>query len=143
MTDLSDFIPTEDTEDTIVVELVNPTNGKPLYNEDDTPMTITVYKRESGVYNYALRKVVNDKIALAKSEAEEEVSEEELFIKGYEFSEDSILDLFAKTTKDWNLTFGGEKPKFSFEVARKVYKAQFIRDQVDEAFSKDSDFSKA
>ena len=54
------------------------------------------------------------------------------------------LELISKATKDWNITFDGEQPKFSPELAIKVYDEIFwIRDQIEEAISNSLDFTRA
>jgi len=102
--DLSKTIPTNDT---IVVELEF--NGEVIKNDDGTPMTIEVYLPHSKEYRTA-RHGQTDTLIEKKTERLKSAEAEEL---GVEF--------LAKTTKDWNITFGGEKPKLTVVKAKEVY----------------------
>ena len=102
--DLSKTIPANNT---IVVELEF--NGEVLKNDDDTPMTIEVYLPHSKEYR-AARHGQADVLIEKKTERIKSAEAEEL---GIEF--------LAKTTKSWDITFGGEKPKFSVGKAKEIY----------------------
>lgn len=102
--DLSKTIPTNDT---IVVELEF--NGEVLKNDDDTPMTIEVYLPHSKEYR-AARHGQADILIEKKTERLKSAEAEEL---GVEF--------LAKTTKDWNITFDGKKPKLTVAKAKEIY----------------------
>jgi hypothetical protein len=54
------------------------------------------------------------------------------------------LDSLVKTTKDWNITFSGEKPKLSPDKAREVYdKVFWIKAQIEQASEEALGFMKA
>lgn len=102
--DLQNTIPANDT---VVVELEF--NGETLMNDDGSPMTIEVYLPHSKEYRKCRHEQADTLIAkqadrLKSAEAEE---------LGVEF--------LAKTTKTWNITFGGKKPKFSTSKAKEIY----------------------
>jgi len=53
------------------------------------------------------------------------------------------LELLAKTTKEWNLTFDGEQPKFTVAKAKAIYSEVFwLREQIEEALNTSLDFMK-
>ena len=57
--------------------------------------------------------------------------------------EDAGMELLAKTTKEWNITFGGEQPKFTVAKAKAIYSEVFwLREQIEEALNNSLDFMK-
>lgn len=119
--DLSKTIPTNDT---IVVELEF--NGEVLKNDDDTPMTIEVYLPHSKEYR-AARHSQADILIEKKTERLKSAEAEEL---GVEF--------LAKTTKAWDITFDGKKPKLTVAKAKEIYSTvlwvgDLILEKVEEA----------
>jgi hypothetical protein len=58
--------------------------------------------------------------------------------------EEATLEALAKTTKEWNITYGGELPKLTLAKAREVYEDVFwIRSQIEGAIEDSLDFMKA
>jgi len=131
--DLKNLTPTSDTVD---VTIVHPTSFDVLTNDDDTPMVITVYAPHSKEYKAAVHEQTNKRLKQAQNKKKVEITAEDL--------EDATLDLLAKTTKGWKITYGGSKPKFSIAKAKEIYAEVFwIRDQIEEAVANSLDFTKA
>jgi len=131
--DLKNLTPTSDTVD---VTIVHPTSFDVLNNDDDTPMVITVYAPHSKEYKAAVHEQTNKRLKQAQNKKKVEITAEDL--------EDATLDLLAKTTKGWKITYGGSKPKFSIAKAKEIYAEVFwIRDQIEEAVANSLDFTKA
>jgi hypothetical protein len=132
MSDLNDLIPTSDT---IEVVLKHPKTGEILTNDDDgSPMTITVYANYTKEYKSVVYKLANERIK-QKQEGIENLDFEEL--------EKASIELFAGVTKGWNITFNGEKPKFTTKKAKELYEKIFwIKPQVEEALADSEDFTK-
>ena len=125
--DLSKTIPTKDT---IVVELEF--NGEVLKNDDDTPMTIEVYLPHSKEYRKA-RHDQADTLIEKKTERLKSAEAEEL---GVEF--------LAKTTKAWNITFDGKKPKLTVAKAKEIYSTVlWVGDLILEKVEESKGFTKA
>jgi len=131
--DLKDLTPSSDTVD---VTIVHPTTFDTLNNDDDTPMVITVYAPHSKEYKAAVHEQTNKRLKQAQSKKKVDITAEDL--------EEATLELLAKTTKGWKITYGGSKPKFSTSKAREIYTEVFwIRDQIEEATANSLNFTKA
>jgi hypothetical protein len=131
--DLKDLTPTSDTVD---VNIVHPTTLEPLLNDNSDPMVITMYAPHSKEYKAAVHEQTNKRLKQAQSKKKVDLTAEDI--------EDATLDLFAKTTKSWNITYDGEEPNFSVSKAKEIYSEVFwIRDQIDEAVSNSLNFKKA
>ena len=131
--DLKDLTPTSDTVD---VNIVHPTTLEPLLNDNSDPMVITMYAPHSKEYKAAVHEQTNKRLKQAQSKKKVDLTAEDI--------EDATLDLFAKTTKSWNITYDGEEPNFSVSKAKEIYSEVFwIRDQIDEAMSNSLNFKKA
>jgi len=131
--DLKDLTPTSDTVD---VNIVHPTTLEPLLNDNSDPMVITMYAPHSKEYKAAIHEQTNKRLKQAQSKKKVDLTAEDI--------EDATLDLFAKTTKSWNITYDGEEPNFSVSKAKEIYSEVFwIRDQIDEAVSNSLNFKKA
>jgi len=129
--DLKDLKPKSDTVD---VEIVHPSTMEPLKNEDGSIMTITMYAPHSKEYKEVIHEQTNKRLKQSAKNKKVEITAEEL--------EKTGLLLLAKTTKKWNITFGGEQPKFSVDKAVDIYDEVFwIRDQIEEAVSDSLDFT--
>lgn len=130
--DLKDLTPKEDT---IVVELKHPTTGEVLTNEDDSPMTISRYAPHSKQYKRVVNEETNKKLRAVQSKKKNFLTAEEL--------EETNIKLLAETTFDWNITYGGEQPKFSESTAKELYREVFwIKEQLEEAEQDYLDFTK-
>jgi len=131
--DLKDLTPTSDTVD---VNIVHPTTLEPLLNDNSDPMVITMYAPHSKEYKAAIHEQTNKRLKQAQSKKKVDLTAEDI--------EEATLDLFAKTTKSWNITYDGEEPNFSVSKAKEIYSEVFwIRDQIDEAVSNSLNFKKA
>jgi len=102
--DLKDLTPTSDTVD---VNIVHPTTLEPLLNDNSDPMVITMYAPHSKEYKAAIHEQTNKRLKQAQSKKKVDLTAEDI--------EEATLDLFAKTTKSWNITYDGEEPEFLCE----------------------------
>ena len=58
--------------------------------------------------------------------------------------EEATLTLLSKITVEWNITYGGEKPKLTVTKAKELYDEVFwIKDQIEGALADSLDFTKA
>ena len=131
--DLMDLKPTSETVDVL---LKHPTTFEPLTNEDGYLMSITVYAPHSKEYKSAVHEQTNKRIKQSQSKKKVEFTSEDL--------EEATLELLAKATKGWKITYGGVKPQFSVPKAKEVYAEVFwIKDQIEEAVADSLDFTKA
>ena len=130
--DLKDLTPSSDT---VEVTVVHPTTYEPLTNEDGSEMIITIYAPYSKEYKAAVHEQTNRRLKQAQGKKKMEFTAEDL--------EEATLELLAKTTKDWKITYGGKKPKFSVDTAKEIYAEVFwIKDQIEEAVTNSLDFTK-
>ena len=130
--DLKDLTPSSDT---VEVTIVHPTSYEPLTNEDGSSMVITMYAPHSKEYKAAMHEQTNRRLKQAQSKKKMEITAEDL--------EAATIELLAKTTKDWKITFGGVKPKFNVDKAKEIYEEVFwIKDQIEEALGNSLDFTK-
>jgi hypothetical protein len=129
--DLQDLTPSTDT---IEVTLLHPNTDEVLKNDDKTPMVITLYAPHSKVYKSAMHEQTNKQLKKVRSGKKDlDVTAEDI--------EQSSLDVLAKATKEWNITYKGETPKLS--KAKEVYEEVFwIKDQIEEALKTSLDFTK-
>ena len=128
--DLKDLTPKSDT---IEVEIKHPITGEALKNDDDTPMTITLHATHSKEYKSVMHEQTNRRLKAASATGKVDITSEEL--------EENTLEVLAKATKSWNLTFGGENPELTVDEAKKLYTEVFwIKDQLDEGISNSMGF---
>ena len=129
--DLLDLTPTTDT---IEITLKHPNTDEVLKNGDKTLMTITMYAPHSKVYKSAMHEQTNKQIKKARGGKKDlDITAEEI--------EQSSLDVLAKATKDWNITYKGGVP--DVKKAKEVYEEVFwIKDQIEEALKTSLDFTK-
>jgi len=133
MTDLIDLTPKSEE---LVVALKHPATGEVLKNEDGSDMTITVFAPYSKEYKKVLHEMTNKRLKKLQGKGAKEITAEEL--------DEISLDSLAKTTKEWNITFSGEKPKLSLAKAREIYERVFwIKAQIEEASEEALGFMKA
>ena len=132
--DLMDLTPKTDT---IVVTIKHHTTEEPLLNEDGSPMTITVYAPYTKEYKTVVHGIANKRLqAASKNKKSLDYTMEEL--------EAATLESLAKTTKEWNITYGGEVPKLTEAKAKEVYdKVFWIKAQIEGAVDTSLDFMKA
>jgi hypothetical protein len=123
MADLASMIPTDDT---ITVELKHPVTEDALVKDDGKPMTITVYAPHSSIYKTQMHEQTNKRIQKAAKGKKVTFTAEEL--------ENAMLELLAKTTKDWSIQLNGKSPKYSVAEAMDLYaKLPWLKQQVLEA----------
>ena len=123
MADLFQMIPTDDT---ITVELKHPVTEDTLVKDDGKPMTITVYAPHSSIYKTQMHEQTNKRIQKAAKGKKVTFTAEEL--------ENAMLELLAKTTKDWSIQLNNKSPKYSVAEAMDLYaKLPWLKQQVLEA----------
>lgn len=124
--DLMNLIPTTD-EITVVIK--HPSTYDVLLNDDGSEMTITVFAPYSKEYKAAVHEQTNIRLKQMQAKGNRNsnvITAEEL--------EKATIKMLAKTTKDWNITFDGKKPKFTVDAAKKLYEdVYWIKDQIEEA----------
>jgi hypothetical protein len=123
--DLNNLVPQENT---VTIPLVF--KGEVVKNDDGSDMTVTVY----GPWTKQYRSSGFD---LASKRLRENKGEELTFDQ----FEESSVELLAKVTADWNITYGGEKPEFTVEKAKEVYSHIFwIKPLLEQEINKAGDF---
>ena len=131
-----DLINLKPTSDTVEVALVHPNTGAALKNDDKTPMTITVYASHSKEHKAVLHEQTNKRLKAMQSGKKQDFTAQDI--------EEATLTLLSKVTADWNITYGGEKPKLSVAKAKDIYEEVFwIKDQIEGALADSLDFTKA
>ena len=131
--DLKELTPKSDE---IVVVIKHPATGEPLKNDDKSDMTITIYAPHSKEYKKVLHEQTNKRLKKMQSKGSKDITAEEI--------EESTLEALAKTTKEWNITYGGELPKLTVTKAKEVYEDVFwIRSQIEGAVEDSLDFMRA
>jgi hypothetical protein len=131
--DLLDLTPKSDE---IVVTIKHPATGEVLKNEDKSDMTVTIYAPHSKEYKKVLHEMTNKRLKKMQQKGKNEITAEEI--------EEATLDTLAKTTKGWNITYGGEVPKLTVAKAKEIYDSVFwIKAQIEEAIESSLDFMKA
>lgn len=130
--DLKNLTPTSDTVD---VTIVHPTTFEPLTNDDKSEMTITMYAPHSKEYKAAVHFQTNKRLKQAQGKKKVDITAESI--------EEATLEVLVKTTKSWNITYDGKKPKCSADTAKEIYEQVFwIKDQIEEAVADSLDFTK-
>ncbi len=131
-----DLMNLKPTSDTVEVKLVHPNTGDALKNDDKTEMTITVYASHSKEHKAAMHEQTNKRLKAMQGNKKIDFKSEEI--------EEATLTLLSKVTADWNVTYGGEKPKLTVAKAKELYGEVFwIKDQIEEALADSLDFTKA
>jgi len=130
--DLMDLTPSSDT---VEVTLFHPNTLETLANDDGSDMTVTMYAPHSKEYKEVMHEQTNRRLKATQAKKKIEFTSQDL--------EQSTLDLLVKTTKDWNITFSGEQPKFTQAAAKEIYtKVFWLREQLEEAVNNSLDFTK-
>ncbi len=132
--DLKNLTPKSDT---IEVILVHPNTLEPLMNEgSDNEMSITLYAPHSKEYKKLVHEQTDKRLAQMQKSKKVQISSAEL--------ERSSIDILAKATKEWDITYDGEAPKLSVPKAREIYTEYFwIKNQLEEAINDTLDFTQA
>lgn len=116
------------------LELRGPDDAQ-LFNDDGTPMTLSLLGADSDVAVKARNANQNRRL--------QQGTRMKLTAEGLEADGASYL---AKLTTGWNITLGGAKPDFSYEAAVKLYanpKLAFVREQADAFIADRANFLKA
>lgn len=112
-------------------------DGQPLYNADESVMTIGLLGEDSDIAVKSRHKQGNRRIGAAQRSAGG-VTSEGLDAESAEY--------FADLSVRWNVTLGGEKPAFTRAGVLAIYKnprLMFIREQVAKAVQERSHFLRA
>ncbi len=124
------------TSDTVEVILKHPNTLDPLLNDDGSEMTVTLHASHSKEYKKIVHEQQDRRIKMMQKKAKSQISAQDI--------ERDATDLLAKVTADWDITYGGEKPKLTVTKAKEVFTEVFwIREQIEEAFSDSMDFTTA
>ena len=130
--DLKDLTPNLDD---VIVTIKHPTTGDVLKNDDGTDMTITVLAPHSKEYKKAQHEQISKRLKKAQKSKSQDVD--------YSDIEEATLEVLAKVTKAWDITFGGEKPELTVAKAKSIYDEVFwIKNQIEEEVSDSLDFMK-
>ena len=131
-----DLMNLKPTSDTVEVTLKHPNTGDTLKNDDKSDMTITIHASHSKEYKAATYEQTNKRLKAMQSGKKQEITAQDM--------EEAGLTLLSKATADWNITYGGEKPKLTVAKAKDLYNEVFwIKDQIEEALAESLDFTKA
>jgi hypothetical protein len=133
--DLKNLTPTSDT---IEVILVHPNTLEPLMNEGTKKreMSITLHAPHSKEYKKLVHEQTDKRLAQMQKSKKVQISAADL--------EKSSIDVLAKATKEWDITYDGESPKLSVVKAKEIYTEYFwIKDQLEEAINDTLDFTQA
>lgn len=133
--DLKNLTPTSDT---IEVILVHPNTLEPLMNEGTKKreMSITLHAPHSKEYKKLVHEQTDKRLAQMQKSKKVQISAADL--------EKSSIDVLAKATKEWDITYDGESPKLSVTKAKEIYTEYFwIKDQLEEAINETLDFTQA
>jgi hypothetical protein len=131
-----DLMNLKPSSDTVEVTLKHPNTGDTLKNDDKSDMTITVNASHSKEYKAAMHEQTNKRLKAMQSGKKQEITAQDM--------EEAGLTLLSKITAEWNITYGGEKPKLTVAKAKDLYDEVFwIKDQIEEALADSLDFTKA
>jgi len=131
-----DLMNLKPTSDTVEVTLVHPNTGDTLKNDDKSDMTITVYASHSKEHKAVLHEQTNKRLKAMQAGKKQEFTAQDI--------EEATLTLLSKVTAEWNITYGGEKPKLTVTKAKELYDEVFwIKDQIEGALADSLDFTKA
>lgn len=132
--DLMDLKPKSEVTEVV---LLHPNTLEPLTNDDGSEMTVCVYAQYSKEYRAAIHDQQDRRIKAMQKKGNSGT------YSAADLERDSI-ELLAKITKEWDITYGGEKPKLTVGKAKEVYSDVFwLRNQIEEALADSLDFTKA
>ena len=131
-----DLMNLKPASDTVEVTLVHPNTGDILKNDDKSEMTITVYASHAKEHKAVLHEQTNKRLKAMQAGKKQEFTAQDI--------EEATLTLLSKVTAEWNITYGGEKPKLTVAKAKDLYDEVFwIKDQIEGALADSLDFTKA
>ena len=121
--DLKDFTPKSDI---VKVELKHPSSGEPLTNNDGSNMTIELYAPHTKEYKEALYEQTDKRLTLVQNSGSKDIKARDIDV--------ASLDLLAKVTKYWSITYDDKKVKLTPEKAKELYTELFwLKPQLEEA----------
>jgi hypothetical protein len=115
------------------LQLRNPFSGEELFNDDKSPMTISLLGRDSEPYRRTSRATANKNLKAGRAAPKVE-----------KFEQDGV-ELLAAVTTGWNIQFGNEMLEFSPAKVRDLYadpEYRWVYEQVDEFVAERSNFLK-
>lgn len=123
--------------ETVEVILVHPNTLEPLMNDgSDTEMSITVYAPHSAEYKKVIHEQTDRRLQKIQKSKKVQLSSSEL--------EEGAIDLLARVTKEWDISYDGVSPKLTVDKAKEIYSEFFwIRSQIEEAIEETLDFTMA
>lgn len=128
--DLKDFTPKTDD---ITVELK--IGDKTLKNEDGSTMTWTIMAPHSADAKKVVHEMTDIRIEKASKNKATRLKSAEV--------EEMTIEGLAKTTRDWNITWDGKKPKCNEKLAKEILsQAPWIQALIEEARQESVDFTK-
>lgn len=131
--DLINLVPKSDT---VEVKIKHPGTLEVLKNDDGSDMTITVYAPHAKQHKKVIHDLTNKRIKASQKKNAKEITIEDL--------EEATLETLARVTKEWNITYNGEKPVLTEAKAREVYEKVFwIKAQVERDVDESLDFLRA
>jgi len=132
--DLKNLTPASDVVEVI---LVHPTTLEPLMNEgSDNEMSVTLYAPHSKEYKKLMHEQTDRRLLQMQKSKKMQVSSADL--------EKSTIEILAKATKEWDITYDSESPKLTVAKAKEIYSEYFwIKDQLEEAINDTLDFTQA
>lgn len=130
MIDLKDLTPKSST---VVVELLNPADLQPL------GYSIELYAPHTKEYKEVVYEQQNKRLEDMRANG----NKSNALKLDVSKLEDDAIDLMARTTKSWDIKYGGVKPKLTVEKAREIYTDVFwIRGQIEAAWNDSQNFTK-
>ncbi len=131
--DLMDLKPKSEV---VEILLTHPTTEELLLNDDGSEMSVTVAANHSKEYRAAMHEQQDRRIKLLQKKGSNTT------YSSADLEKDAI-DLLAKITKEWDITYGGEKPKLTLGKAKEIYSDVFwLRNQIEGALADNMDFTK-
>lgn len=131
--DLSKLNVKASAEQGATLHLRNPFTGEELFNDDESPMTISLLGKDSEPYRRTVRVTANKNLKAGRS------------TPSVEKFEQNGVDLLAAVTTGWNIQFGEEKLEFSPAKVKELYSNpdfHWVQEQVDEFVAERSNFLK-
>ena len=121
--DLKDFTPKSDD---VEVTVKHPVNGDPLTNKDGSNMTIVLYAPHAKVYKEAMYEQTDKRLKAAQGTGDMNIKAKDL--------DEASLELLAKVTKSWNITYDDKQIKLTEAKAKEIYEELFwLKPQLEEA----------
>jgi len=97
-----DLMNLKPTSDTVEVVLKHPSTLDDLTKDDGSGMTITLHASHSKEYKKVVHDQQDRRIKMMQKKAKTQITAQDI--------ERDAIELLAKVTADWNITYGGEQP---------------------------------